>query len=759
MTTATATAASEPQHVERVLAQLDALPSLSAVAVKVLALTEDDRSGARQLAEIVAGDPSLAARVLSMAGRACVGARPEAATIQGAVTLLGFNTVRQITLASKVMDAFSTANQDESGGLDRKAFWRHCLATACAARHIARLLENAPPPEEAFLFGLLHDLGKLALHAALPKSYAKVLRRCAGGREEITDAERAILGLDHCIAGRRLAERWRLPQRLVECIWLHHHLPDALPAGCAAGRHVQIVQLADVLVREHRIGDSGNDLVSTDSRELGSRLGVSEEARVSILETLPEELESRAEWIGDDSTISREIYLRALLKASEELTTANARLSEQNRRLERRAQYFAAMDWMHRAIVPEATVRDVCGLGAETLRRCLAAPAVVILADSADGAWHEVGWSDGTIQNRLDARPPADADARLERELATAAQLALAGAWAMPPGPAVGEWAERYRSLLGDGRVWLTPIVSQQRRIAAALFASDDDVAVRVREESAEIGAVSAAIGQAISQAQSQTASRTLADELGEANRRISVMYPELVRAQALETVVDMAAGAAHELNNPLTVISGRAQTLMTQLEDPSLRASAEGIVRSAQAASDIVTELLDFASPPVAAPTAINLRDLMSELVAALVAEGLLDAAQITVTVGPETPSIWFDRTGLERLFRELVRNAIEATDPAIRRLTVKAEGDLTEESVVVRVEDNGRGMTPEVLAKASAPFFSHRPAGRGRGLGLARVHRWVRSGGGTIRIHSEPNVGTCVELKLPAAKGNAAP
>jgi len=120
---------------------------------------------------------------------------------------------------------------------------------------------------------------------------------------------------------------------------------------------------------------------------------------------------------------------------------------------------------------------------------------------------------------------------------------------------------------------------------------------------------------------------------------------------------------------------------------------------------------------------------------------------------VPSDTPPVRFDRDQLGRTFRELVNNAVESTEPSTRRLSIKASTDLTEENVVVEVADNGRGMTAEVRSRAIDPFFSHRPAGRGRGLGLARVHRWLRQNGGSLALDSRPGEGTRVSLRLPMA------
>ncbi len=113
-------------------------------------------------------------------------------------------------------------------------------------------------PSEAFVCGLLHDLGKIALDAILPKSFARVVEAADLLRGNIADVERSVIGLDHMVAGKRLAERWELPTALRDCIWLHGQTPAALPATVTNPRMVNLITLADMLVREQHLGFSGN---------------------------------------------------------------------------------------------------------------------------------------------------------------------------------------------------------------------------------------------------------------------------------------------------------------------------------------------------------------------------------------------------------------------------------------------------------------------------------------------------------------------
>jgi len=743
---------SPPPQVEMVLAHLDNLPPLSAVAARILTLTDDPRTNARDIVRLIETDPALTARILSLVGRAEHGLRREAMTVEQAVVLLGFDTVWQVTLASKVLEVFGGPAARKSGeGFDRAEFWKHCLGVACASRRIAAAVKSSVRPEEAFVLGLLHDLGKDALNATMPKSYLKVLRKAEETQADLCDVERLLLGVDHAVVGRRLAERWGLPRPLVEAIWLHHHPAEALPGSIAAGRHVQIVTLADVLVREHRIGWSGNRHLPTASSELATALGLSEAARAEIVQALAGEIEARAAWIGVDDLTSDEVYLKALVRSAEELTAANAALLEQNRRLLRQSRYFSALGRLNRGVSPRAAVREVCAVSADALREALDASAVVVFTFDEPSGWCEAGLSDGKPASDLfewgGDRP------MLKAELDSAAQSAINGAWFLPAGQALGPIVDRFRAKLKSEAIWLFPIVRDRRLIAASLVSAESEQIARVRGDGAELEALSAAIGLAVWQSQSQAAAISLSDELAEANRRSAAMQAELLRSRTLQTVVAMAAGAAHELNNPLAVISGRAQLLRGQTQDARVREGLDLIHAQAQACSDIVTDLMNFARPTPPSPEPIELPPMLEKLLAALVAGGAITSGQAVLELPSHTPCVRFDRAHLERLFQELLANAVEATDSANRRLTIKASLDLAEENLVVTVADNGRGMTPEVRSRAADPFFSHRPAGRGRGLGLARVQQWLHLNAGSMRIESEPGRGTRVQLRLPVA------
>lgn len=747
----------QPKQIELVLAQLDALGPLDPIAIQTLGPLEHSANGPEQWVDSILSDLPLIAAILAIAGGPEARHRSQTLSVDDAVGALGPDTIREITLVRKVVEAFGPAPTSPNRcGFDRQAFWRHSLAVGIAAKGLAGRLQEPIDSQEAFACGWLHDIGKVALSALMPKSFARIVRQADGEKADIADVERGLLGIDHTIVGRRLAERWGLPSGLVDCIRLHHQLPEALPPSVAQSGQVHLVQLADTIAREQSIGYSGNHRMSTSSRELAERLGIPEASRREIADALAAQVEARAAWILDKNAYAPSPYfLHALAHNTNGLAATNTRLLAENRSLERQAEYFAALRELTEAASPRASVRQACGTGAAALRRALGVRAVVVFAAGEQEAWLEVGFCDGNV---ICALEPRSADPTGESEDAAAAlEMARGGNWIAPPGRAFLGLVDRYRGMLGEGQVWLLPIVREDRWIGGALFSVPVSEMTSLRVEALHIQALSAAVGLSIAQAGAQAAATGLSDELAEVNRRLLDMQGELLRTRNLETIVAMAAGAAHEMNSPLAVISGRAQMLRERTPEGEVRDMLDTITDRAHACSDIVTDLMEFAQVPQPAPQRVDLGEMLDALMTELVSAGLLESDALRVEVSSDTPRVLFDPTWLNRIFTELFQNAINATQPLSRRLTVKAKPHLTEDSVVVEVLDNGHGIPADVLGRVLDPFFSYRPAGRSRGLGLARVQRWLQLAGGAIRIESELGCGTSVHLRLPSASPSA--
>ena len=250
-----------------------------------------------------------------------------------------------------------------------------------------------------------------------------------------------------------------------------------------------------------------------------------------------------------------------------------------------------------------------------------------------------------------------------------------------------------------------------------------------------------------------------LVDRLGQVRetleRRAEEEEPER-RAALLESLAEFAAGAGHELNNPLAVIVGRAQLLLGKFREPDAARSLRAIIAQAQRASRILRDLMYVARPPTprnrpCLPDDVLracLRDLRDEAIArGIRLEFEFETRPVAVPGSPPTIAL-ADPDALRQLAEILLRNAFEATPAGgtIRVTTASGPG-----SVEWTFLDSGRGMAPSESRHLFDPFFCGRQAGRGLGLGLPRAARFVERSGGELRWRSEPGRGTCVHLRLP--------
>lgn len=222
------------------------LPTLPAVVSALGRRFNAPDVSAAEIADLLGHDQALTARVLRLANSAFYAPREPVRSPQQAVVLLGLSTVRAITLKASVFTAFPIA--------DARPFWLHSLATACAARAIARLA-GLSPADDAFVMGLLHDIGKLAMAEHVPEAYALVRARVSRDGGLIRDAEIAELGCDHAAVGGFLCSHWSLPIEFRTAITGHHDLDraDGPYQAWAACLH-----LADILARALLVGNGGD---------------------------------------------------------------------------------------------------------------------------------------------------------------------------------------------------------------------------------------------------------------------------------------------------------------------------------------------------------------------------------------------------------------------------------------------------------------------------------------------------------------------
>jgi signal transduction histidine kinase len=222
----------------------------------------------------------------------------------------------------------------------------------------------------------------------------------------------------------------------------------------------------------------------------------------------------------------------------------------------------------------------------------------------------------------------------------------------------------------------------------------------------------------------------------------------ERLRQAKLDALGEFAAGAGHELNNPLAVIVGRAQLLLARAEDPEVARSLRIIMGQAQRAHRILRDLMFVARPPAPHRRRCQPPELLESLVAEFERDSQARGVRLHAELDDSTPETWGDADGLRHLAEILLRNALQAASPGGRIVIRSSHND---GELVWSFSDNGKGIGPDEAEHLFDPFYCGRQAGRGLGLGLPRAAKIVEQAGGKLRWSSTPGHETIFQVHLP--------
>jgi signal transduction histidine kinase len=221
--------------------------------------------------------------------------------------------------------------------------------------------------------------------------------------------------------------------------------------------------------------------------------------------------------------------------------------------------------------------------------------------------------------------------------------------------------------------------------------------------------------------------------------------------ADPVEALAEMAAGIAHELNNPLSVIAGRAQLLAESETNEQKKDTLEQVREKTGEASGIVDDLMSFAEPSPPRPKRTPVRQIIDEAVELARQKTYVEHVNAQIEAAEDLPDVSVDSGQVVSAVANVIANAIEAYADAMGPVKITAEPAAA--AVAVRIADLGCGMDADTARKATHPFYSAKPAGRKRGMGLAYADRLITLNGGTLDIQSQLEQGTTITITLPAA------
>lgn len=274
------------------LGKLTAIATLPEVTAKIISTVEDPKSSAAQLHKIVSHDPALVTRILKVVNSAFYGLPGQVGSVERAIVLLGLNAVKNIAVAASLGQMFRGVKLCD--GYTVKDLWTHCIAVAVVSREMAKRAK-LQLAEEAFLAGMIHDVGILVSLQTWPEQLRTVCERAIASDRPFIELEQEIIGVDHQQLGKGLAEKWQFPLPC-QLVAGHHHDPASLPEGSRI--LVSLVHIADTICAQANHGFSLTGKVQkispAECAEIGMDMAVVDYAR----EHLAEIVESAASFLG-----------------------------------------------------------------------------------------------------------------------------------------------------------------------------------------------------------------------------------------------------------------------------------------------------------------------------------------------------------------------------------------------------------------------------------------------------------------------------
>ncbi|MBM4017786.1 MAG: HDOD domain-containing protein [Planctomycetes bacterium] len=731
------------RKLEVLVDEVENLPTLPGVGHHLLSLLGDDRPSRRDLQLVVEADAALSARAVRLALQA---GRPAEA-----VTSID-DVFDSVPLGALVADLLSieTLDPETAADLALARLWRHTLACGMAAQVIANRLGTVAP-SAALLAGILHDIGQIALATALPRAYSQVLEHAQAAGLDLLAAERTMLGIDHAVLGKRLARRWGFSETLQNAIWLHHQ--SQIPAErTAAATLIQVVRLADLVVRQEGFGYQPSEQIHDRAAEVAERLGLSSASAHQVGRQVVTAFDLNAQPIGMDRTPALEEMWSAAAEARGRLGRlfrAESRHAAQAEAQARRADLLMSLNSRLAAC---RSIQDVLSTVAANAREALAVSAVAPYLLSRDGDYVEGvlcppqgggehfihGLKKGEGVEALSAEPAPTA-------AGTPVRAERLEAWLF----------ERHGARLGSGPFYTISMTAGDARVGGVVFSLRPGSGELSAQQAGELAALASVAAVALKRVQAEADLLALSEELAEVNRQLQAAEHDRLQRRNVASLGEMAAGAAHEINNPLAIISGRAQQLAAEEKTPARQEMLKSIIQQAARISDIIADLRLFARPPAPQPEEVDPAALARQVAEEfLTGPQAADSPRIRLEAAEAAPKVRIDPAQVGGALREVVRNALEAcSNGRGANVTIAVRSVAAQGAVRLIVTDDGPGMDPQVRARAFDPFFCGRDAGRHRGMGLPKAYQAVLASGGQMTLESDAGRGTTVRMTFPAA------
>ncbi len=698
----------------------DQFPSLPNLLLKLIQTCNQEDVELKAVSEIIEKDPALTGKILKMVNSSMFSLPRTITNIDQATTLVGLNAVKSIAISASIHKAFGQLTGN--GTFNLKMFWFHSLHCGTLARLIAKTNRNCDP-DQAFLSGLLHDIGRLVLWVQHPKQYARLLSGNTQDPRHILEDE-ADFGGPHTEIGACLLEHWKLDSFIADCARYHHEplerIQNAFPL-------VQTIYLADCL-------SSGKIVPCTESRkDLESIFGMtSKDMELCLLEARVE-LEKVADYL--------DIPIEEPPEAESQVCSRHDQQVQEQLNLEVRDISLLL-----------GSLQDLAKANDTDAIHAIAAQGVKILFDldffyfflydshkkglvlHRKSDEDHAGWPDDVFIPIPAKNTLLNACMNSGKPLDTFTS----------PQP-VSILEEQLIRLSGQEGLLCIPIKVQKNPIGLIVFGISQTWH-QIRQNKNLLQMFSNQVGLALNAVLSNEA-------------RIKA-----VQTQRNEASSTLARKIIHEVNSPLTIIKNYLKILGMNLEEQSVHQDEIPIINDEiDRIAELIQQLHPFAEAVALDTTTVEPNTILEDLVKLLKDSYLREKnIRIHLDLSPSNPKVEADKNSLKQVFINLIKNAAESMTAGgtltiqTKSILPKLMGQTVCESqdfqgyVEITFTDDGPGISQEMLEHIFDPYQTTKGTGHS-GIGLSLSYEIIKQFNGQITCTSEPWKKTTFTIDLP--------
>ncbi len=694
------------------------VPILPEILVRLLEACDNEATPLTQVASLIDKDPSLSYKVLQLVNSAYFGLRTTYSGVDQAVVYLGANSVKNMAVTAAVHQVFSDERFAGLNYFNIHSFWYHSLKCATLSRRLAERTGLASP-DDSYLSGLLHDLGKLVLVSAFPDKYESVLVE-AQEEDDLIDSERAHIGATHCEIGSWLIEDWNMSSLIADAIGYHHEPPDKIKQALSP---VKIVYTANQLSRDGDLSSpyaAAQSLLGMGGEELDQLIEGANEEILQISSELGIVVELPAAADGADG--------RTVVRAENEASLHTNLAS----RIKGISLLSGFIENIAQADDSEAMIRAF----EQSLNVLFGFDRVILLLPDRDNVLLSGRTSEANKLRSLSLElilPVRKSSSRIVNAYRTRSLAYL-------------KQEEEHENLadrqvlsaLGCKVVALVPLVAEQQEVGVVLIGLPGSLSELSKNDFRLIKTLTQQVGLNLFLAKVK-------------ERRVEEMEAERKAAISMT-----ARKFAHEVNNPLGIINNYLATLKLKVADEGgIQKELNIISDEIKRISAMINQLDTFAQASFATSDLTNVNKVIADIVQLVKSSFLADSATVVMfEPDPSLPLIRTSTDGIKQIVINLLKNAAEAMDGK-GKVVVSTGFDrdadkISRRGVFIKVSDDGPGLPDLVKENLYTPFISTKGIGHS-GLGLSIVSKAVTDLGGTISCTSEQGQGTNFEVFLP--------